>query len=109
MRFALGMPAIVAVALFVLAIVALARRREYILALSLPILWIELFFLGVAHRYPFLDLRTSYFVLVPTVALIAFGVVDCLVALLHRHAVVGLASARDPDRTLRCGSAPVVA
>jgi hypothetical protein len=93
LRFALAMPPIVVVASFVLAIVVLARRREYSLALALPVLWIELFLLGVAHRYPFLDLRTSHFALVPTIAVIAFGVVDCLVALWHRHAAAALVTA----------------
>jgi hypothetical protein len=90
---ALAMPAIVAVALFALGIVALLRRRERVIAVTMLVLWAEMFALGIARRYPFLDQRTSHFLLVPTVLVIAFGVVDALLGVAKRRPLLAFGGA----------------
>src|SRR5262249_38142807 len=68
---AIGLAALLAVALFVLGCVMLARMGRPGLACALPVLWLEMFAVGVAHRYPFLDERTSLFLLVVSLVPIA--------------------------------------
>jgi hypothetical protein len=77
----LGMPAFVFVALFVSGIVVLVRMGARAVAIALPVLWLEMLLLGRFHRYPFLDLRTSHFLLVSSLLVVAIGVVGLLNAL----------------------------
>jgi len=71
---ATGFTAIVVVALFGLGCVMLARMGRPGLAYALPVLWLEMFAVGIAHRYPFLDVRTSLFLLVVSLVPMAVGV-----------------------------------
>jgi hypothetical protein len=72
---AIGLSSVVAVGLFVLGCVMLARMGRPGLAYALPVLWIEMFAVGIAHRYPFLDERTSLFLLVVSLIPMAVGVI----------------------------------
>ena len=87
---ALGMPAAVFIVLFILGIAALARRRERAVAIALPVLWIEMMAAGRLRRYPFLDLRTSHFLLVSSMVVIAVGVFDLVQAAHRRNAAPGI-------------------
>jgi hypothetical protein len=73
LAFFLGMPAAVAVAFFAIGIMALVRQRETALAVTLPMLWLEMLALGRAQLYPFLEMRTSLFLIVPSVVIVGIG------------------------------------
>jgi hypothetical protein len=89
----LGVPALLFVALFVLGVVVLARLRVRSLAVAMPLLWVEMIVVGRAQRYPFLDLRTSHFLLVSSLVVVALGAVGLVRALsrlwLAEHPLVG--------------------
>jgi hypothetical protein len=89
----LAMPAFVFVTLFALGLVALVRLRAAAVAVALPFLWLEMMILARLRKYPFLDQRTSFFVLIPTVAVIAIGVVWSVFQLARRSHAAGLMSA----------------
>jgi hypothetical protein len=60
-------------ALFSIGLVVLVARRNVATALSVVVLWCEMVALGVVDRYPFLDPRTSHFLLIVTVVIAAVG------------------------------------
>jgi len=76
-----GVPALVFVALFVLGVVVLVRVRATSLAVAMPLLWVEMIIVGRAQRYPFLDQRTSHFLLVSSLVVVALGAVGLVGAL----------------------------
>ena len=86
----LAMPAFVFIALFVVGIVALVRMRATAVAIAVPFLWIEVFVAASLGKYPFLDQRTSHFVLIPTVAVVAIGAVWMLFELARRVPAAGV-------------------
>ena len=57
-----------------LGLIAMARRGHPVAALAIPVLWLEMMVLGFVERYPFLDLRTSHFLLVVTISVAAIGI-----------------------------------
>ncbi len=65
----LGGPSLVVFALFGFGLVLLSIRGHVALAIAAVVLWLEMFLCGVVSRYPFLDQRTSYFLLVVTVVI----------------------------------------
>jgi hypothetical protein len=103
-----GSPKIVFV-LFLAGLVVLVVRRNVALGIATAVLWVEMLTLGVADRYPFLDTRTSYFLLVVTLAIAAIGFAGLVIAIVRGQrallvtlvavAVVGLGfGARDHVR-----------
>ena len=86
----LAMPAVVFVALFVVGIVALVRLRAVAVAIAVPFLWTEIFVAARLHKYPILDQRTFHFVLIPTIAVIAIGVVAFVFEVARRQPVVAV-------------------
>jgi hypothetical protein len=74
LRLWLGMPALVFVALVVIGVVALVRLGAPAIAIALPLLWIEMGTVAHLRRYPFLDLRTSHFLLLSSFVVGAVGV-----------------------------------
>jgi hypothetical protein len=62
----LGSGAVLLLALFVGGLVALVKLERVAVSLAVSFLWIGMIILGVADRYPFLDLRTSHFLLLLT-------------------------------------------
>ncbi len=84
LRFALAMPALVFVAMIIAGVVVLARSGRPSTSLIVPILWIEMFAAGVGGRYPFLDRRTSHFLLVVSLVVGAIGVAGIVVAVTAR-------------------------
>jgi len=70
----LGMPALAFVALFAVGILTLNRLRAHAIAIAVPLLWIEMVAIGRLRRYPFLELRTSHFLLVASLVIGAVGV-----------------------------------
>jgi hypothetical protein len=76
----LAMPPGVFIALFVAGIVMLVRLRVRALAIAMPLLWLEMAIAGRVQRYPFLDLRTSQFLLVSSLFVIAIGAVGVVLA-----------------------------
>jgi hypothetical protein len=86
----LAMPRLVGIVLFVVGTVTLARMRETALAVALPLLWIEMFVAGSLRRYPFLDQRTFHFVLIPSVAVVAVGVVGVVFEISRRVPIAGV-------------------
>jgi hypothetical protein len=73
LRLWLGMPALVFVVLVVIGIVALVRLGAPSIAIALPLLWIEMGTVAHLRRYPFLDLRTSHFLLMSSFVVGAVG------------------------------------
>jgi hypothetical protein len=76
----LGMPPAAFVGLFVIGIAVLARLRVRSLAFAMPILWLEMGIIGRLETYPFLDLRTSQFLLVTSMFVVALGAVGIVIA-----------------------------
>ncbi len=85
-----AMPAVVGIVLFVAGTVTLARMRETALAIAVPLLWIEMFVAASLRRYPFLDQRTFYFVLIPSIGVVAVGVVGLVFEFARRVPVAGV-------------------
>lgn len=73
----------------VTGIVAIARLGRMAAALVLPLLYIEMVALGILDKYPFLDQRTSHFLLLLTVVFAAVGVSGVAAALHCRWRMVG--------------------
>ena len=71
----LAMPAWVFVVLFAFGIVVLARLGVWVVAVAMPFLWLEMALMGGLERYPFLDLRTSHFLLVSSLVVVALGAI----------------------------------
>ena len=71
------------VALFAAGVVVLAQVRARSIAVAMPLLWAEMIVVGHAQRYPFLDQRTSQFLFVSSLVVIALGAVG-VVGLLSR-------------------------
>ena len=82
---ALGVPALVSVALFGAGCVVCARIGRPGLGLAFGLLWIEMLVVAMARRYPFLDLRTSHFLLVVSLVAITVGFVGLVGALASRY------------------------
>lgn len=68
-----GIPALLVIGLVLVGLVALARLRAYAIVIAIIVLWIEMAAIGRARLYPFLDLRTSHFLLVTTLVIAAIG------------------------------------
>jgi hypothetical protein len=69
----LGTRAIGFVALFVAGLVVLAALQARAVAIAAPVLWIEMLLAARLRRYPFLDQRTSHFLLVSSLVVCAIG------------------------------------
>jgi hypothetical protein len=89
----LAMPGPVFVALFALGVVVLVRLRAPALAIAFPALWVEMIVLGRIERYPFLDPRTSHFLLAPSLIVVGLGAVGLVRTIsrlrISKHPVVG--------------------
>jgi hypothetical protein len=70
----LAMPAWLLVALVVVGMIVLAGFGRPSVALAVPILWAEMLMAGVGNKYPFLDQRTSHFILILSLTIAAIGV-----------------------------------
>jgi hypothetical protein len=81
----LAMPAGVFVAFFVVGIAVLARLGARAIAVAVPVLWVEMAVAGRLRRYPFLDLRTSNFLLMSSLVVVVIGVVGLLAAIASRR------------------------
>ena len=68
-------PRAVFVVLFVFGMVVLVRLRARVVAVAMPFLWLEMALMAGCERYPFLDLRTSQFLLVSSLVVVALGAV----------------------------------
>jgi hypothetical protein len=89
----LGAPKFLLLALFGAGVVVLTRVRARSVAIAVPLLWVEMIVVGRAQRYPFLDVRTSHFLFVSSLVLVALGAVG-VVGLLSRlwvarHPLIG--------------------
>ncbi len=71
----LAMPAIIFVLLFFAGVYELVRLRARAVAIAVPLLWIEMVVIARLQKYPFLDLRTSQFLLVSSLLVVAIGAV----------------------------------
>jgi hypothetical protein len=76
----LSLPTIAFVALVVAGCVALARLGHRVPAIAVAVLWVEMIGAGALRRYPFLDLRTSHFLVVVSLVCAAVGAVAVVVA-----------------------------
>ena len=93
----LGAPAWLLVALFAAGVVVLVRVHARSIAIAVPVLWVEMIIVGHAQRYPFLDQRTSHFLFVSSLVVVALGAVG-VVGLFSRlwlttHPLLGTALA----------------
>ncbi len=85
-EYSLGLPPVVILVLFGCGLVVLVTRRHIAIAIATVVLWLEMFALGVAGRYPFLDTRTSHFLLVVTVVVASIGLAGlAFAAVRHRR------------------------
>ncbi len=78
--FALG-PAWLAVPLVLAGVATIARLGRPATAIAVVVLWPELYAAAALKRYPFLDLRTSTFLIAVTAVVAAIGVVGVAAAL----------------------------
>jgi hypothetical protein len=86
----LGMPAIAFAFFFVAGVVGLARLGARGPAIAIPFLWLEMIVLARVRRYPFLDRRTSHFLLVLSMAVVAIGAVGLIDAVFRWKRVTGV-------------------
>jgi hypothetical protein len=68
-----AVPGVLLVALLVAGCVRLVRSGHRAVALAVGLVWIEMVGAGVARRYPFLNLRTSHFLIVMTLVVATVG------------------------------------
>jgi hypothetical protein len=80
----LGSATLLLVALFATGLVALVTLERVAVCLAVSFLWVGMIILGVADRYPFLDLRTSHFLLLLTATVCSIGVSALAGALARR-------------------------
>jgi hypothetical protein len=90
LRLWLGMPALVFVAFVIAGIVALVQLRARAVAIALPLLWIEMGTVGHLRRYPFLDVRTSHFLLMSSFVVGAVGAAWLLLLVYRANRIVAL-------------------
>jgi hypothetical protein len=86
-------PTATALALVLLGVGTLVRVGRPALALAFVGLWIEMILLGVLDRYPFLDARTSHFLLLLTGVVGMVGFAGLVAALSERWPVAPLVGA----------------
>jgi hypothetical protein len=77
----LAMPALLLVALVVVGCGVLVHLGRPATALTIPVLWVEMVVVAVAKRYPFLEARTSHFLLIVSLTTATIGFVGVLAAL----------------------------
>lgn len=104
----LAMPVVLFAVLVVVGCLVLARLGRPVLALTLPVLYVEMIAVAVAKRYPFLDRRTSHFLLIASVAVAAIGVVGVLAELASRRPWVAAGVAVAASALFLFGAAPYV-
>lgn len=80
----LGLAAPLAGALTVAGVAVFRRLGSGALAIAVPVLLVEMVVLGIAERYPFLDVRTSHFVLIVVLVTATVGAAG-LALLVARH------------------------
>ena len=87
----LAMPALLFVLLVSCGVATLYRMGQRAMAIAIPLVWLEMFVAGIARRYPFLDQRTSHFLLVLSfqVAAVGFVGIAAWIARHHRPLSVG--------------------
>ncbi len=76
----LAMPTAAVVVLLAVGAFVLVRFKRRALALTVLLLWVEMIAVGVLGRYPFLDQRTSHFLLVFSLTIAALGAAGLIVA-----------------------------
>jgi MFS family permease len=81
LEHALAIPSPVFVAFFIAGIVALYWLRARALAFAVPGLWVEMALMGRLSKYPFLDERTSHFLLITSLVVVAIGAVATVFAI----------------------------
>jgi hypothetical protein len=84
----LAIPALLLVVLVIVGMIALAGFGRPAVALAVPILWAEMFTAGVTSRYPFLDPRTSHFLLILSLTVASIGFVRIVAAAASRSRVL---------------------
>jgi hypothetical protein len=89
-KLALGMPAPLFVALAVLGIIVLVAFKRPAVAIAVPALWMEMILAGRLDTYPFLDQRTSTFLMIVSLTVAAIGVVGLIVSLASRSRLLAL-------------------
>ena len=95
----LAMPAAVFVLFFLVGVAVLAKLRAKALAVMVPFLWVEMVVVGRVRKYPFLDLRTSTFLLMASLVIVGIGAAGLVFA---------LAAAPVARNAIRYGAAGVV-
>lgn len=78
-----------AVLFAITGVVVVARLGRMAAALILPILYVEMIALGLLDKYPFLNQRTSHFLLLLTVAFAAIGISGLAASLQRRWRTIG--------------------
>jgi hypothetical protein len=86
----LGMPAIAFAFLFVGGVAVLARRGARAPAIAIALLWLEMMVLARLRQYPFLDRRTSHFLLVSSMVVVAIGAAGVIDAAFRWKRVMGV-------------------
>jgi hypothetical protein len=79
-----GLPALLLLALLLAGLVVLVRLDRRALAIGVVLLWTEMVVAGVLRRYPYLDLRTSHFMLALWLVIAAIGAAGLVGALARR-------------------------
>jgi len=87
---ALGAPGWALVVLLGLGVFFMTRLQRPAIALAVLLLWIEMFLAGVLGKYPFLDQRTSHFLLVFSLTVIGVGIAGVVVTVASRSRLVAV-------------------
>ena len=82
-----AMPAPVFILLGAIGLAMLVRLRARAAAIAMPILWLEMLVMGRLQRYPFLDLRTSNFLLISSLVVAVLGAIG-IVGFVRRLPIV---------------------
>jgi len=86
----MGLAAPLVVGLLVVGVVVLARLGSTAIAIAVPVLVVEIIGLGVAERYPFLDVRTSHFLFIVVLVTATIGAAGLVAALATRQRAVAI-------------------
>jgi hypothetical protein len=74
LRTSLGVPPLLLIGVVIVGLIALVRLRAFAIVIAAVVLWFEMAVIARARLYPFLDLRTSHFLLVTILVIGAVGI-----------------------------------
>jgi hypothetical protein len=84
-----AMPGLVLTALVIVGVVVLVRLGQTAIGVAFVVLWVEAIVLAALRRYPLLDGRASFYLLITTLVVAAIGAVGLILFAARAHVAVG--------------------